>query len=192
MLGGGGGDMGLMAADTSAKCAPTGDYTPGRRLPFYSRFHTDGTGGVDELSHDVSHMPGSNQTCFGYCFPQSSLVGVVLVHLSTCEARAVIVVPNTRASWFPVIAEQESAQYTLRQKERTATSLGCTTNAKQSGTQSVERWASNAAFESYDDSQVHRNDTQSSRTAERAHIKYKSISTRTTTAHRPTSTRGAQ
>ena len=27
----------------------------------------------------------------------------MLAHISKCEARAVIVVPNTRASWFPMI-----------------------------------------------------------------------------------------
>ena len=43
-------------------------------------------------------------TCLGhYCFSQPSLVGEVLAHISICEARAVIVVPNTRAAWFPVI-----------------------------------------------------------------------------------------
>ena len=29
----------------------------------------------------------------------------MLAHISKCEARAVIVVPNTRASWFPIIEE---------------------------------------------------------------------------------------
>ena len=30
-------------------------------------------------------------------------MGVVLAPISKCEARAVIVVPNTRALWFPMI-----------------------------------------------------------------------------------------
>ena len=60
-------------------------------------FALNNTAGVDVFSHNVSHMPGSLQKCFGYCFPQLSLVGVVLAHISKCEARAVIVVPNTRA-----------------------------------------------------------------------------------------------
>ena len=30
-------------------------------------------------------------------------MGVVLAQISKCEARAVIVVPNTRVSWFPTI-----------------------------------------------------------------------------------------
>ena len=32
-------------------------------------------------------------------------MGTVLEHISKCEARAVIVDPNTRASWFPMIDE---------------------------------------------------------------------------------------
>ena len=99
----GGVDMGLMATDTSAQYAPIEGGLERQRLPFYSRFHPNNTAGVDVFSHNVSHMPGSLQKCFGYCFPQPSLVGVVLAHMSKCEARAVIVVPNTRASWFPMI-----------------------------------------------------------------------------------------
>ena len=30
-------------------------------------------------------------------------MGVVLAHISKCEARAVIVVPSTRTSWFPMM-----------------------------------------------------------------------------------------
>ena len=96
-------DMDLMATDTSAQYTPIGGGLKRRRLPFYSRFHTNETAGVDVFSHNVNHMPGSLGKYFGYCFPQPSLVGVVLAHISKCEARAVIVVPNTRAPWFPMI-----------------------------------------------------------------------------------------
>ena len=95
--------MNLMATDTSAQYTPIGDGCERRRLPFYLRFHANNTAGVDVFSHNVSYMPGSLQLFFGYCLPQPSLVGVVLAHISKCEARAVIVVPNTRASWFPMI-----------------------------------------------------------------------------------------
>ena len=91
--------MDLMATDTSAQRGPIG----GRRLPFYSQFHTNGTAREDVFSHNVNHMPGSLRKCFGYCFPQPPLAGIVSAHISKCEARAVIVVPNTRSSWFPII-----------------------------------------------------------------------------------------
>ena len=96
--------MDLMATDTSPQCAPRGDGSSHQKLPFYSRFHTNGTAGGDVFSHNVSGMPGSLRTCLGYYFPQPSLVGVVMAHMIKCEAGAVIVVPNTRASWFPMIA----------------------------------------------------------------------------------------
>ena len=95
--------MDLMATHTSAQYAPIEGGWERQKLPFYSRFHTNITAGVDVFSHNVSHMPGSLQKYFGYCFPQPSLVGVVLAHISKCKARAVIVVPNTRASWFSMI-----------------------------------------------------------------------------------------
>ena len=49
--------MDLMATDTSAQRAPIGGGLIRRRLPFYSRFHTNGTAGVDVFSHNVNHMP---------------------------------------------------------------------------------------------------------------------------------------
>ena len=57
----GGVDMDLMATDTSAQRAPTEGGLIRRRLPFYSRFHTNGTTGVDVLSHNVIHMPGPHR-----------------------------------------------------------------------------------------------------------------------------------
>ena len=64
-------------------------------------------------------MPGSLLTRFDYCFLQPSLVGIVLPHMSKCEARAVIVVPNTRASWFQMIegAGVRSVQIVSKGKE---------------------------------------------------------------------------
>ena len=99
---GGGCDIDLMVTDTSAQRAPTRGGLLYRRLPFYSRFHTNGTAGVDVFI-EVKRMPCSLRTYFGYCFRQPSFVGLVLAHMGKCEARAVIVVSNTRASWFPMI-----------------------------------------------------------------------------------------
>ena len=95
--------MDMMATDTTAQRAPIEGGLICRRLPFDSRSHTNGTAEVDILSHNMNRVPGLLQTCFSYCFPQPSFVGVVLAHISKCEARAVIMVPNTRASWFPMI-----------------------------------------------------------------------------------------
>ena len=57
--GGGGGDMDLMATDTSAQYTPTEGGWERQKLSFYTRFHTNNTAGVDVFSYNVSHMPGS-------------------------------------------------------------------------------------------------------------------------------------
>ena len=49
--------MDLMATDTSAQLTPIEGGLIRRRLPFFSRFHTKGTEGVDIFSHNVNHMP---------------------------------------------------------------------------------------------------------------------------------------
>ena len=84
--------MDLMATDTSPQYTPT---EGGLELQSYPlpAFHTNNTAGIEVFSHNVSHMPGS----------LLFLVGVVLAHVSKCEARAIIVVPKTRAAWFPMM-----------------------------------------------------------------------------------------
>ena len=56
--------MDLMATDTSTQRAPIEGGLVRRRLPFYSRFHTNGTAGIDVFSHNVNHMPGPLRKCF--------------------------------------------------------------------------------------------------------------------------------
>ena len=53
--------MGLMATGTSVQWIPGGGHGADRALPFYSRYYTNGTAGVDQ---DVSHMPASANACF--------------------------------------------------------------------------------------------------------------------------------
>ena len=75
-----------------------------RPLPFYSRYHTAGTAGVNVLDQDVSHMPGSANKFFGLCFPSLQMVAVVPQHMQGCKARAVAVVPVDRQPWLPLLA----------------------------------------------------------------------------------------
>ena len=97
-------DMDLMATPASAQKAQSPHPGSGERLPFYSRFRTDGSEGIDVLSQDVSRLPNSSQPCFGFCFPPTTMVGVVLQHIAECRARAVVVVPDQRQSWFPLLS----------------------------------------------------------------------------------------
>ena len=130
--------MDLMATDTSAQRAAIGGGLTYRRLPFYSRFHTNGIAGVDVFHQNVNHMLGSLRTCFGYCFPQPFLVGVVLVHVCKCKARAVVVVSNTRASWFPMIEGAEVRSLQIASKGEDSQFLRYTSNAEQNHTRSTE------------------------------------------------------
>ena len=56
---GGGVDMDLMATATSAQYTPTDGGWELQKLPFYPRFHTNNTAGIEVFSHNVSHIPGS-------------------------------------------------------------------------------------------------------------------------------------
>ena len=99
----GGFDMDLMAIGMSVQWIPGGGHNADRALPFYLRCHTDGTAGVDVLGQDVSHMPGSANACFGFCFPPPKMTAVVLYHMQGCITRAVVVVPDDRQPWFPLL-----------------------------------------------------------------------------------------
>ena len=89
-------DMDLMATGTSVQWIPGGGHDADRALPFYSRYHTAGTTGVDVLGQDVSHMPDSANACFGLCFPPPQMIVVALQHMQGYKARAVVVVPDDR------------------------------------------------------------------------------------------------
>ena len=96
--------MDLMASGTSVQWIPGGGHDAERALAFYSRYHTDGTADVDLLGQDVSHMPGSANSCFGFCFPPPQMIAIVPQHMQGCKARAVLVVPDDRQSWLPLLA----------------------------------------------------------------------------------------
>ena len=67
------GNTDLMATNTSTQRTPTSGGVLYRRLPFHSRFHTNGSSRVDVFSHNVNRMPDSLRTRFGYYFPQRHL-----------------------------------------------------------------------------------------------------------------------
>ena len=97
-------DMDLMATPASVHKTWVGGHCTGAHLPFYSRYRTQGCAGVDVLSQNVKRMPTSQRECFGFCFPPTKMVGVLLQHLDECGARAVVVLPDQKQSWFPRLA----------------------------------------------------------------------------------------
>ena len=97
-------DMDLMATPASVHKTWVMGRCTGTDLPFYSRYRTQGCAGVDVLSQNVKRMPTSQRECFGFCFPPTNMVGVLLQHLDECGARAVVVLPDQKQSWFPRLA----------------------------------------------------------------------------------------
>lgn len=96
--------MDLMATPASVQKVPGSEGEGTAALPFYSRYRTLGCARVDVPSHDVSQMPSSSSACFGFCFSPTGMVAVVLQHLVDCKARAVIVVPDHKQTWFPLLS----------------------------------------------------------------------------------------
>ena len=106
--------MDLMSTDTSAQRAPIEGGLIRRNLPFYSRFHTNGTAGIDVFSHNVNHMPGPLRKCF-FLLPPTT----VLSESSVGEGAGVRSVQ--------IASQGEDSQF-----------LRYTTNAEQNRTRSAE------------------------------------------------------
>lgn len=89
----------LMPCTASAQRSPQGPL-----LPFFSQYSCAGTaGGVDVLAQDVSVLPGTRKEAFGFCFPPPVMVGPVLQHFRECQAHAVLLAPDAKAYWFPLL-----------------------------------------------------------------------------------------
>ena len=87
----------LMACAASAQRSPN----TGVQLPFFSRYHCDGTSGVDVLAQNLAVLPGTDAPAFGFCFPPPVMVAHVVQRLEECRAHAVILVPDVKSYWFP-------------------------------------------------------------------------------------------
>ena len=94
--------MDIMATTASSQRLPFYGGGRGELLPFYSRYHTAGSSGIDVL--DVGRMLSSTDSYFGYCFSPPEMVGLVPAHLRECRARSVIEIPAVRLSWFLLVA----------------------------------------------------------------------------------------
>lgn len=80
--------MDLMATPASVHKKSVESRGTQEDLPFYPRYHTHGCA--------VKY--------FGFCFPPTNMVGVMLQHLEECQAQAVLIVPDQKQSWFPRLA----------------------------------------------------------------------------------------
>ena len=62
-----------------------------------------GSAGADVFAHDVSLVPDTGVPAVGFCFPPPIMAGHILQHLAECEARAVVLLPDVKAHWFPLV-----------------------------------------------------------------------------------------
>ena len=88
----------LMASTASAQRIPGSSHT----LPFFSQYDCPGS---DVLAQDVCRLPRTGEKAFGYYFSPPAMVGHVVQHLAECHAHAVVVVPDTRAYWYPLVQQ---------------------------------------------------------------------------------------
>ena len=55
------------------------------------------------FAHDVSFAPGTSAPAVGFCFPPPIMAGHIVQHLVECEARALSLLPDVKAYWFPLV-----------------------------------------------------------------------------------------
>ena len=91
----------LMASSENAQHGQARGTSEQRRLPFFSRYHCEGSPGVDVFRHIVAVNPGGQEAAFGSCFPPPVTVGHIAQHMAECRASTVIVMPDVREHWFP-------------------------------------------------------------------------------------------
>ena len=142
----------------------------------------------------------------------------MLSHISKCEARAVIVVPNTRAAWFPMIegagvrSVQTTSQGAASQFFKVHHQRGAEPYTFGRGGMGAVEVDLGELYNSYKDNHAPRRDTQRPSTSKQMHTRtrrpitsqpshrristrdaytHKAISTRIATSHRRISTRGA-
>lgn len=87
----------LMAFSASVQRSPD----TGVALPFFSRYHCEGTSGVDVLARNLAVLPGTAVPAYGFCPPPPVIFGHIVQRLAECRAHAVILVPGVKAYWFP-------------------------------------------------------------------------------------------
>ena len=126
----GGFDMDLMATPACVHQKWVAGRKTQENIPFYSRYRTPGCAGVDVLTQNVKFMPESSVEWFGFCFPPTNMVGAMLQHLAECQARAVILVPDQKQSWFPRLARGLGKVSNAFQPGEKITVLSCASPAR--------------------------------------------------------------
>jgi len=91
----------LMASSENAQHGLSTSTGVRSRLPFFSRYHCEGSAGVVVFRQNVAITPGLGIPAFGYCFPPPVMVGHIVHHMAECGARAVVIIPDLNEYWAP-------------------------------------------------------------------------------------------
>ena len=75
----------------------------GEALPFFSQYDCAGSAGTDVLAQDVLIEPGTRAPAFCFCFPPRAMADHIVQHLAECKARPVVLLPDVKAYWLPVV-----------------------------------------------------------------------------------------
>ena len=110
----------LMASSDNAQHTVDPITSRPRRLPFFSRYHCEGSAGVDVFQQNVANTPGVGTPAFGYCFPPPLMVGHLIQHLAECHAHAVVVIPTLHEYWSPRVQRA-----TVRQRDLPSADTFC-------------------------------------------------------------------
>ena len=85
----------------------------GEALPFFYRYNCAGPAGTDVLAQDVSIVPGTTVPTLGSRFPPPVMAGHIVRHLAECKAHGVVLLPDAKAYWFPVVQLAEVKSITV-------------------------------------------------------------------------------
>ena len=55
------------------------------------------------FAHNVSLVSDTSVHAVGFCFPPPILAGHLVQHLEECKARAVVLLSDVKAYWFPLV-----------------------------------------------------------------------------------------
>ena len=99
----------LMACAVSVLRSPVS----GEALPFFYRYNCAGPAGTDVLAQDVSIVPGTTVPTLGSRFPPPVMAGHIVRHLAECKAHGVVLLPDAKAYWFPVVQLAEVKSITV-------------------------------------------------------------------------------
>ena len=85
----------------------------GEVLPLFSQYDCAGSAGTDVLAQDVSIVLDTTVPAFGFWFPPPVMAGHTVQHRAECKAHAVVLLPDVKAYWFPVVQLGEARSITV-------------------------------------------------------------------------------